>query len=170
MSWTSQNKRREFVRRIVSGGQTGVDRGALDAAIALGIEHGGWCPLGRIAEDGVISANYQLREADSAEYPVRTERNIVDSDGTLILFRERLFGGTDLTRRLAVKLRKPHLLVDLAKGHDPGFVLQWLEENQIRVLNIAGPRESNCPGMQKAAFDFVRLLLSGASALHLDPE
>lgn len=170
MSWTSQHQRRVPVQKIVSGGQTGVDRGALDAAIALGVEHGGWCPLGRLAEDGVISAVYRLREADSADYPARTERNVADSDGTLILFRGRLFGGTDLTRRLAVKLGKPYLLVDVAEGPDPQAVGRWLAENEIRVLNVAGPRESSCPGIGQVAFDFVRLLLSEPGPLHLDPE
>lgn len=146
-----------------------MDRAALDAAIALGIEHGGWCPQGRIAEDGVIPADYQLREAASSEYPVRTERNIVDSDGTLILFRGRLFGGTDLTRRLAVKLGKPYLLVDLVPTPDTSSVRQWLLKNEIRVLNVAGPRESNCPGIWQLSLDFLRLLLSELPALHLDP-
>ena len=107
MSWTSHHQRRVPVQKIVSGGQTGVDRGALDAAIALGVEHGGWCPLGRLAEDGAISAVYRLREADSADYPARTERNVADSDGTPILFRGPLFGGEDLSRRGGGKLRKP---------------------------------------------------------------
>ena len=146
-----------------------MDRAALDAAIELGIEHGGWCPQGRIAEDGAISADYRLREADSPEYPVRTERNIVDSDGTLILFRERLFGGTELTRRLAVKCEKPHFLVDLAGDIDLAAVRQWLAMNKIHVLNVAGPRESNYPGIGQAARDVIRLLLSDPSALHLDP-
>lgn len=165
----SQNKQLVVVQRIVSGGQTGVDRAALDAAIALGIEHGGWCPQGRIAEDGVISADYLLREAESSEYPVRTERNIVDSDGTLILFRERLYGGTELTRRLAVKCEKPHFLVNLEGNVDLVAARQWLRVNEIRVLNVAGPRESNSPGIGQSAFDFIRLLLSDPSALRLDP-
>lgn len=170
MSRTDQNEQQFLVQKIVSGGQTGVDRGALDAAIAVGIEHGGWCPLGRVAEDGVIPADYRLREAESADYPVRTERNIADSDGTLILFHSRLFGGTDLTRRLAVKLGKPYLLVNIAETPDPSSVAPWLQENQIRVLNVAGPRESNCPGICQMAFAFVRRLLSEPTALHLDPE
>jgi hypothetical protein len=165
----TQCKQHAVVQRIVSGGQTGVDRGALDAAIELGIEHGGWCPQGRIAEDGVISADYRLREAESPEYPVRTERNIVDSDGTLIFFRERLFGGTELTRRLAVKCGKPHFLVDLSGKVDHAAIRQWLTVNKIRVLNVAGPRESNYPGIGQAAREAIRLLLSDPAPLHLDP-
>lgn len=85
------------VRRIVSGGQTGVDRAALDVAMQLSIEHGGWCPRGRLAEDGTIPSRYDLRETRSAKYHVRTERNVVDSDATLILYRKSLTGGTLLT-------------------------------------------------------------------------
>jgi len=133
--------------------------------MAIGIEHGGWCPQGRIAEDGVIPAKYQLYEAESAEYPVRTERNIVDSDGTLILFRGRLFGGTDLTRRLAIRLEKPYRLVELTENPDPAPVRRWLLENGIQVLNVAGPRESNCPGIRRISFEFLRLLLSEPAAL-----
>lgn len=90
-----------IVNKIVSGGQTGVDRAGLDVAIQLGIDHGGWCPKGRRAEDGRIPGCYQLAEADSDEYAFRTERNVVDSDGTLILFFATLRGGTELTYRLA---------------------------------------------------------------------
>jgi hypothetical protein len=153
-------RRPGFVQRIVSGGQTGVDRGALDAAIELGIEHGGWCPRGRIAEDGRISTKYRLRETETSDYPARTELNVLNSDGTLILFRHRLVGGTDLTRRLAAKCGKPCLLVNLGKKADPSPVRQWIMENEIRVLNIAGPRESSCPGIRQAAFDFVCTLLT----------
>lgn len=149
-----------LVQRIVSGGQTGVDRGALDAAIELHIEHGGWCPRGRIAEDGTISRHYQLRETETSDYRERTERNVVESDGTLILFRERLFGGTALTRRLAAKYGKPFLLVDLARTVDPALVRPWIVEHGIRVLNIAGPRESSCPGIRQAAHSFVCELFS----------
>jgi len=153
-------KRSGLIKRVVSGGQTGVDRGALDAAIELGIEHGGWCPRGRIAEDGRISAKYRLQETQTSDYPVRTELNVLHTDGTLILFRDRLFGGTELTRRLAAKCAKPCLLVNLGKKADPSLVLQWIVENEIRVLNVAGPRESSCPGIRQAAHEFVRALLT----------
>lgn len=148
-----------LVLRIVSGGQTGVDRGALDAAIELHIEHGGWCPRGRLAEDGAIPPGYRLAETESAEYPVRTERNVVDSDGTLILYRDRLVGGTQLTRRLAAKHGKPSFHVDLSESADLPQVHSWLAENDIHVLNVAGPRESSSPGIQQDAFHFVRDLL-----------
>lgn len=137
-----------------------MDRGALDAAIELGIEHGGWCPRGRIAEDGRISAKYQLQETETSDYPVRTELNVLDTDGTLILFRDRLGGGTALTRRLAAKGAKPCLLVKLVKKADPMPVRRWIIENGIRVLNVAGPRESTCPGIRQEAYEFVRSVLA----------
>jgi len=156
---------RPRVRRIVSGGQTGVDRSALDAAIECGIEHGGWCPRGRQAEDGRIPNRYQLDETESFDYPVRTERNVVDSDGTLILYRDRLVGGTHLTRRLAVRHGKPYCLVDLARTTDVRPVRQWLAAHEIAVLNVAGPRESSSPGIGQAALEFLRALFSEGCSL-----
>ncbi|MEN6493470.1 MAG: putative molybdenum carrier protein [Thermoguttaceae bacterium] len=148
-----------MVQKIVSGGQTGVDRGALDAAIGRGIPHGGWCPRGRRAENGPIPPRYQLRETDSSAYRVRTEQNVLDSDGTLILHGGRLAGGTALTRRLALQHKKPCLVVDLLHEPDAASVRQWLVSHQIETLNVAGPRESQCPGIQAKATDFVVSLL-----------
>jgi hypothetical protein len=152
------------VRRVVSGGQTGVDRGALDAAIALGIEHGGWCPKGRLAEDGIIPHRYTLRETSVAEYPVRTEQNVLDSDGTLILFRGALQGGTELTFRLAQRHHKPHLLMDLAGEIDVEGLTRWLLEHQIRTLNVAGPRESSAPGICEETRRLLQKALFGVAA------
>jgi hypothetical protein len=106
------------LRKIISGGQTGVDRGALDAAIELGLEHGGWCPMGRIAEDGFIPTRYALRQTDTEKYAERTERNLLEADGTLILYRRELSGGTDLTRYLCQRHGRPLLLIDLADRWD----------------------------------------------------
>jgi len=146
---------------IISGGQTGVDRGALDAALRLGIEHGGWCPKGRLAEDGCIPPLYQLRETTSAEYPQRTERNVIDSDGTLILYRSRMYGGTRLTHRLTRKHAKPSLRVDLSDDPDAGAVRSWLAERGIEVLNVAGPRESSAPGIADETSEFLAKCLEG---------
>ena len=146
--------------KIVSGGQTGVDRGALDAAIALGIPHGGWCPRGRLAEDGTIPARYQLTETDSPEYRARTEKNVRDSDATLILYRGELKGGTELTRQLAKRHAKPCLVVDLDHPTDLEEIRQWLSQPQITVLNVAGPRESQSPGISARAADFLNRLLA----------
>jgi hypothetical protein len=154
----------QIIRRIVSGGQTGVDRGALDAALQLNIEHGGWCPRGRLAEDGVIPRVYRLTETESDTYPVRTERNVIDSDGTLILYRDRMVGGTQLTRRMAAKHRKPCCPVDLEQSPDFDEVRRWLVDADIRTLNIAGPRESSSPGIGDAARDYLVKLLNGSNS------
>lgn len=141
--------------KIISGGQTGVDRGALDAAIELEIPHGGWCPRGRTAEDGRIPDRYELRETDSSDYPVRTERNVLDGDATLILCRGPLSGGTELTLRLAEQHRRPRLVVDLDRRVEPAEVRRWLEDNVVAVLNVAGPRESQSPGIADLAREFL---------------
>jgi hypothetical protein len=159
MTEHSRARKRFRPSKIVSGGQTGVDRGALDAAMALGIPHGGWCPKGRLAEDGSIPADYQLTETDSPVYAVRTERNVLDSDATLILCRGRPSGGTDLTLRLARRHGKPHLVVDL---NEPALakVRLWLAKNKPATLNVAGPRESQAPGIAAQATDLLVRLFS----------
>ncbi len=150
-SGSAGDKTNVFPTRILSGGQTGVDRAALDAAIELGLPHGGWCPRGRLSEDGRIPEKYHLKETLSPEYVVRTRLNVRDADGTLILYREPLEGGTALTWQLAVELEKPVLLVEL--GFPPVFEAfrLWLGENAIRELNVAGPRESQRPGIYAEA-------------------
>jgi hypothetical protein len=197
--------------KIISGGQTGVDRAALDAAIEVGIAHGGWCPLGRLAEDGRIPDCYQLCETDSPEYAVRTERNVAESDATLILFRARISGkgdsphlcaapsgpfrqmgtvpfsgisgGTELTLRLAGRHGRPHLAVDLDAARNvsgtlrvpktdgtrsvpdtiagPAEVRRWLKEERVEVLNVAGPRESQSPGIGALAREFLVTVFRG---------
>lgn len=145
--------------KIVSGGQTGVDRAALDAGLASGISVGGWCPAGRRAEDGTIPERYPLLEHESPIYAVRTEQNVVDSDATLVLNLGELTDGTALTVQLARKHRKPFLVVQLDENADPAAVAEWLRELEVKVLNIAGPRESKCPGIHESALQFVRKLL-----------
>jgi len=142
------------LRKIISGGQTGVDRGALDAAIALGFDHGGWCPQGRQAEDGRIPDCYLLEETDSPDYPARTERNVLEGDVTLIFYRGQLSGGTLLTLRLAEEHQRPYLAVDLDSPIPPGAIRKWLKEHGVEVLNVAGPRESQSPGISQLARDF----------------
>jgi hypothetical protein len=146
--------------KIISGGQTGVDRGALDAAIGLDIAHGGWCPRGRLAEDGRIPDRYELQETDSPEYAVRTERNVLQGDATLILHRGRLSGGTELTIRLAAQHDRPHLLIDLDDPPPPQEVGRWLRAQGVEVLNVAGPRESQSPGIAAAAREFLTRVLT----------
>ena len=143
---------------IESGGQTGVDRAALDVAIAIGIGHGGWCPAGRIAEDGSVPSRYELRETDSAEYPVRTEQNVIDSDATLILYEGTIKGGTRLTVNICRRLGKPHLATRI-EDKNLNAVRRWLQKNQPSVLNIAGPRESTSPGIFFRTMDFLLRVL-----------
>ena len=132
--------------KIVSGGQTGADRAALDWALANGLPCGGWCPLGRLAEDGVIDARYPLRETPEPSPAQRTEWNIRDSDGTLIVsLAKRLVGGTRLTEDLAERFAKPLLILAKEDGELPAqaeSLQQFIATNHIAVLNVAGPRES----------------------------
>ena len=147
------------IRKIVSGGQTGVDRAALDVAIYLGIEHGGWCPAGRFAEDGLIPEIYRLTETETSEYAERTERNVIDSDGTLILYWKTISGGTLLTERLARKHRRPYVGIDLSLSTEVGDAQHWLAQSSIAVLNVAGPRESSAPKLTPLAENFLLRLL-----------
>jgi len=151
--------------KIISGGQTGVDRGALDAAIGLAIPHGGWCPRGRLAEDGRIPERYALSETDSPEYWVRTEQNVIESHATLILCRGRghraaVGGGTELTVRMAAQHGRPCLVVDLDQPPQAEEVRRWLKEHKVAVLNVAGPRESQSPGIAAQAEQFLSGLLA----------
>ena len=146
--------------KIVSGGQTGVDRAALDFAIRHGFEHGGWCPRGRRAEDGVIPQIYRLRETDSPDYDERTERNVVDSDATLVVVREKeMSGGTAFTRTCAEQHGRPVLVICERDGVASGAAAfsKFLKRNKVDTLNVAGPRESQAPGIGK----FVEQLLEG---------
>lgn len=148
------------VGKIVSGGQTGVDRAALDVALEFGMPCGGWCPKGRRAEDGVIPARYPLAETASGSYRLRTQRNVRDSDGTLILTRGALAGGSALTHAHARRLGRPCLVVDLAARPRAAAVCDWLATHGIRTLNVAGPRESGRPGIHKHATRFLRRALA----------
>lgn len=145
--------------KIVSGGQTGVDQAALDVALELDIVCGGWCPLGRRSEDGVIDARYSLQETPTRDYPQRTEWNVRDSDATLILTHGKPDGGTALTRRLARAYKKPCKVIDFQKSEFPEVVAAWLVEHGVQTLNVAGPRESSQPGIGAEARDFLKRLI-----------
>lgn len=153
------------VQKIVSGGQTGVDRAALDVAIQLGIEHGGWCPRGRRSEDGPIDPQYDLKETTSTDYAERTEQNVRDSDGTLILYRTRLQGGTLLTHRLAKRLAKPSLRVRIDRPVQFAQIVDWLQSHHIRVLNVAGPRGSSHPELEPLARSVLLRLFTSTPTL-----
>jgi hypothetical protein len=145
-----------MLAKIISGGQTGVDRAALDVALECGLPCGGWCPKGRRAEDGPVPARYPLTETSSPFYPQRTKQNVLDSDGTLILTCSRPRGGTALTVRIAAENDKPCLIVDLNRKADPKRVRNWCRAHQIRILNVAGARESENPGIYDQAVAFLR--------------
>ncbi|MCX6927108.1 MAG: putative molybdenum carrier protein [Verrucomicrobia bacterium] len=133
------------IEKIVSGGQTGADRAALDFAIERRIPHGGWCPAGRKAEDGPIGPRYQLKETPSAGYVQRTERNARDSDGTVVFsIAPVLTGGSQKTIELAHKHRKPvvHITRDGGSGLPQLALLHFIQAKKLKVLNVAGPRAS----------------------------
>jgi predicted Rossmann fold nucleotide-binding protein DprA/Smf involved in DNA uptake len=150
-----------MVEKIVSGGQTGVDRAALDVALELGIPCGGWCPKGRVAEDGRIDDRYPLKETPSTDYRVRTRLNVEQSEGTLVISRGPMTGGTALTIKLAREKGKPLLIIDLNQNPDPSTVQKWLKGEGISILNVAGPRESKMPGLHAHAVEFLRAVVKG---------
>src|SRR3984893_5365907 len=161
----------EMLRKIISGGQTGADRAAPDFAIEKGLEHGGYVPRGRKAEDGRIDDRYNLVELSTSSYPARTRRNIEESDGTVIFSLERLLsGGTKLTWEHANKLSKPVLHIYNARKErilnqdslrlEIRALTDFLCSNKIEILNVAGPRESKEPGVYEWALTLLRLFLN----------
>ena len=144
---------------IVSGGQSGVDRAALDTALELDLHCGGWCPKGRRAEDGTIADRYPLNETRTEKYNTRTRWNVRDANATMILTTQLpLTGGTELTHRLALQQKKPVLIIDLTDTNIEA-ARQWLSDYPITTLNIAGPRESQQPGIYEASKAFLLQLL-----------
>lgn len=155
------------VEKLVSGGQTGADRAALDFAIAHGIPHGGWCPRGRLAEDGALEGCYELRETPEEQYPQRTEWNVRDADGTVIFsIAPELTGGSKLTAELAADLKKPWLhLSQLRDGLEAvGRLRAFVLANHIRVLNVAGARASNEPSVARFVIETLEGLFNVTKA------
>lgn len=153
---------RRLPARLVSGGQTGVDRAALDVALDLDLPCGGWVPAGRRAEDGPLPSRYPMEETASRAYAERTRLNVRDSDATLIVTRGTPTGGTALTVDFARALGRPVLVVDLSADATPEPVRAWIAEVGAETLNVAGPRESTCPGIGAEARRFLeRVLVSG---------
>ncbi|MBU0987193.1 MAG: putative molybdenum carrier protein, partial [Proteobacteria bacterium] len=134
-----------MVKKIISGGQTGADQAALDVALKLGIPHGGWIPKGRITEGGMLDDRYQLQEMETTNYNKRTEKNVIDSDGTLILSHGPLTGGSEYTREMAIQHKRSWLHIDLYTTiafQAAQKIRAWIAENNIEVLNVAGSRAS----------------------------
>jgi len=164
-----------MIQKIISGGQTGVDRAALDAAIKLTIPHGGWIPQGRLTEDGPLPPEYQLQETRSTSYADRTEKNVLDADATLIISRGPLTGGSEYTREMAVKHKRLWLHLDLKKI--PAFqaaiaINDWISKKGIAILNVAGPRASKDPKIYKDTLNilescyYLGLVQGGAAGDH----
>lgn len=144
--------------KIISGGQTGADRAALDAAIQLGIDHGGWLPRGRKTEDGPLPLRYQLKELGSYHYRQRTEQNVIDSDGTLLCSFGALKGGTALTEAFAIKHNRPFVHIDFdqtGQKQARQILEEWLVKHAITVLNVAGSRLSSEPRIYAAVYELL---------------
>jgi hypothetical protein len=150
------------LRKVVSGAQSGVDRAALDAALDLGFEAGGWVPKGRKADDGPVSPRYAVTETPSRDDGQGAEWNVRDTDATLVLATGRLLGVAEAAVELAHKFEKPLLVVDLLQPRNLGSILYWLEYQKVSVLNVTGPRESEVPGIRAIAMEFLKDLLVAA--------
>jgi predicted Rossmann fold nucleotide-binding protein DprA/Smf involved in DNA uptake len=144
-------------QKIISGGQTGVDRGTLDACLNNDFPCGGWCPKGRLAEDGILSDKYPLIEMKEREYSFRTRQNVIDSDGTLILSSGKMTGGTLLTKQIANEFKKPVLII--APATNTQNIIKWLIKNDIKILNVAGPRQSEWKEGYSASFKIISNLI-----------
>jgi len=172
------------ITRIITGGQTGADRGGLDAAIECGIPHGGWCPKGRKAEDGVIPDKYQLLELGSKDYLKRTEQNVIDSDATLVFTLGRLSGGSLRTVEFAHSHEKPWMHIDVNTWDRGGIVKQivdWLEgrgdydhDEYVAqppidcILNVAGSRESKADGIQELVKEIMVGVIQNVDGWNVD--
>ncbi len=146
--------------KIISGGQTGADQAALDAAIRLDITHGGWVPKGRKTEQGPLAPHYTVKEMPSANYRHRTEKNILTADGTLIFSFGPLSGGSALTQALAIRHAKPFLHIDfehLTAEKAIEAIEQWLRNEKIDTVNIAGSRASSEPRIYQAVYSLLLL-------------
>lgn len=150
------------IKKVISGGQTGADQAALDAAIEMGISHGGWVPLGRLTEKGRLSTRYNMQEINAIDYDQRTELNVMDSDGTLLFSHGELKGGAALTKKLARKHLKPCLHVDIKETGEykaVEIIKSWLDVRNIETLNVAGPRASESPEMYDSVLNIMKSVL-----------
>ena len=151
-----------MISKIISGGQTGVDQAALDVAIELGIPHGGWIPKGRKTENGALPDKYRLKEIPTSSYAKRTEQNVIDSEGTLIISLGPLTGGSELTHKTAMLHDKPCLHIDLGTLNTVKTVRSWIVHHGIEILNIAGPRASENPEIYDVAAKTLKAVVGKA--------
>lgn len=161
-----------MIKKIISGGQTGVDQAALDAAIACGVAYGGWLPAGRLTEEGPLPLRYALKELSGSSYPERTRKNVVTADATLIISRGKLSGGSALTATIAAKLEKPYLHLDLAIQEQAAAVASvksWLQNCEPGVLNVAGPRASSDRKIYQDAYEIIEKLLVTQQVIEGEP-
>jgi len=155
------------IRKIISGGQTGADRAALDFAVKHNIPHGGWIPKGRKTEAGMLPTKYNLQEMPTPEYTKCTEKNVLNADGTLILSHGPLTGGSALTVSIATRNCKPHLHIDFEQGplsEAAQRIRQWLQNNDIKVLNVAGPRASKDAAIYQDVIALLEMTFSQGEA------
>ena len=152
--------------KIISGGQTGVDRAALDAALKHGIECGGWCPAGRLDEFGKIPDRYPVKELEHGSFVERTMQNVTDSDATVIIYLDKLRGGTEQTVRFCIEQKRPHKLIDAAEisaENAANSIFNLVRENKIDILNVAGPRQSEWPGGYYYSFRALDIFLASVA-------
>ncbi len=149
------------IKKIISGGQTGADIAGIDAAISCKVPYGGWLPKGRKAENGIVPENYtQFQVMTKGGYPKRTEQNVIDSDGTIIFTYGKLAGGSSLTKKFAVKNKRPWLHIDLDAEKNPSSVIKnWVIDWDIKVLNIAGKSASKAPQIYNDVKEIISTVL-----------
>jgi putative molybdenum carrier protein len=154
--------------KIVSGGQTGVDRGALDAALEHRFPCGGWCPPGRLAEDGAIPLAYPVTEMEHGGYEQRTRRNVLESDGTVVIYFGCLEGGTEYTAQQCKLLGKPYILIDAdetPQTRAADLIANFVTAYSVGTLNVAGPRQSKAPAAHAYAYKVISLLLDASAVI-----
>lgn len=155
--------------KIISGGQTGVDRAALDTALKNGIEAGGSCPTGRLDEFGTIPEQYPLKELKNGGFAERTAQNVKDADGTVIIYPGELSGGTEQTFRFCIDRQRPYVLINASRipvEEAASSIAHFVRENKINTLNVAGPRQSEWPAGYEYAFaaldGFINAIIHGS--------
>ena len=149
------------IEKIISGGQTGADIAGVDAAIFCNFPYGGWLPKGRKTENGIVPEMYtNFREMTRGGYPMRTEQNVKDADGTVIFTFGNLSGGSALTKKVAVKNRKPWLHIDLEIEANPATKIKnWVIDWDIKILNVAGKSASKAPAIYNRVKEIITQLL-----------